>query len=244
MNLNVGVKLAVAIVIMAMLNAPQARSQNSAPPPTAAQMPASSSSPPSGVQIPGTPPANSTAPAPEYPLSASLAPDVMPRRYIELWNTGRFRLLNGMFVGQLELHTPRLRSFVMTPKLVWERVTRWRDCMPDLNFQIMDTITQGEKVVLLLRYTGTYEKQCYSDIPGPVAGTPPVKIYSAMILIFGLKDGKILDIWEMNDELDQRLQMGATWCNETQTAKVAPSPKLPPDASPNQAPSSVLPSKP
>jgi predicted ester cyclase len=177
---------------------------------------------------PAAPSASQAGPLPEYPLPSTGAPDAMPRRYIEMWNTGNFRLLEGMFTPQPRLHSERLDSLAMPARLVVNRIKVWRNCMPDFNYQILDTISQGDKVVLRVEYSGTYEKQCYNDIPAPPPGAPPMKIRVKEILIFGLDHGMISDIWEEDDELRARLQMGAKWC-DTSAEPVA----APPSASPS-----------
>jgi hypothetical protein len=246
MNLNAGVKFAVAVGFVAMLNAPAARSQN----PGQAQNPA----PSAPVQIPGSKPiptmsgaGNQLPPKVEYPLLPGAGPvDTMPRRYIELWNTGDYRLLAGMFVDHPRLHYPAVSSLAMPPSLVARRVGIWRNCLPDLKYDILDTIVQGDKVAMRLVYTGTYTKQCYNDVPGPVAGADPEKVKINEMLIFGLDHatGKIADIWEQYDEMGARIQMGATWCNTAEPAAAEPSAQPPSAASPSSAPSSPPPSKP
>jgi predicted ester cyclase len=262
-------KLAVGLIVLTSMNIPAARSQNSAPPPTTAQSPtsASSSSSSLGAQTPGAAPANpaaptgaapaasqQAAPAPEYPLLPGVGPaDTLPRRYIEMWNIADFRLLNGMFIQFPRLHYPGVSSLAMPLSMVANRINIWRNCLPDLKYEILDTIVQGDKVAMRTAYTGTYTKQCFNDVPGPVAGEPLEKIKIEEMLLFGLEQGKIADIWEQYDQLGARLQMGATWCNTPEPA-ASPSPQAPPPAepssqpppaaSPNSAPSSPPPSKP
>jgi hypothetical protein len=167
----------------------------------------------------------------------------MPRRYIEFWNTADARLPNGMFTARPLLHYPAHAGLAMSPSLVVGRVSAWHKCVPDFNYQILDTIVQedGNKVVVRLVYTGTYEKQCYNDIPAPAPGAPPMKINVNEVLIFGLEHGKISDIWEQDDELRARLQMGAKWCNTTEPAGAVPSAQPSPPPSPNPAPPSAPP---
>jgi predicted ester cyclase len=236
MRLNVGVKLVVAAGFVAMLNAPAARSQNPAP-----------SAP---VQTPGAKPiptmsgGENQVPPTEFPLLPGVGPaDTLPRRYIEMWNTGDFRLLSGMFIQFPRLHYPGVSSLAMPLSLVVNRIDTWRNCMPDLKYEILDTIVQGNKVAMRTAYTGTYTRQCFNDVPGPVAGEPLEKIKIEEMLIFGLEQGEIADIWEQYDQLGARLQMGATWCNTTQPAAAESSPE-PPPASLSSAPPPPLPSKP
>jgi hypothetical protein len=160
-----------------------------------------------------------------------------------MWNTGNLGLMNGMFTRHPRLHYPAISSLAMYPSLVAGRVKFWRNCVPDINYQILDTIVQGDKVVLRLVYTGTYEKQCYSDIPAPTPGAPPVKIHVNEVLIFGLDHGEISDIWEQDDQLGARVQMGAKWCNSTQPA-AEPSAQPPAATSPISPPSSPAPASP
>jgi hypothetical protein len=208
MSVNMCVRSTAILIFLSMLNRPIAESQNPRPDPSTVQH--SASPPASGVQNLSVTP---TIPA---------GPDAMPNRYIQLWNTGDLRLLDGMFAPHPWLHYPVIPSLAMPPSMVAGRIAAWHNCMPDFNSKILDTIVQGNKVVLRLVHTGTYTKRCYTDIPGPLPGTAPVKIRVNEILIFALDHGKISDIWEQVDELRARLQMGAKWCN-TPEASAAPS---------------------
>jgi predicted ester cyclase len=208
-------KLAVSLIALPLLTSPGVVARP--PMPQAGASPSSATaSAQAQAASPGSPAAPSASqagPLPEYPLPSTGAPDAMPRRYIEMWNTGNFRLLEGMFTPQPRLHSERLDSLAMPARLVVNRIKVWRNCMPDFNYQILDTISQGDKVVLRVEYSGTYEKQCYNDIPAPPPDAPPMKIRVKEILIFGLDHGMISDIWEEDDELRARLQMGAKWCD-------------------------------
>jgi predicted ester cyclase len=239
-NVNMCVKLAAGLIVLAMLNTPAAWPQNPAPAtvqnPTAAAQSPGSAAPAAGQQA---------APQPEYPLLPGAgSADAMPRRYIQLWDTGDFRLLTGMFIDHPRLHYPGMDSLAMPPSLVARRVAIWRNCLPDLKYQILDTIVQGDRIAMRAVYTGTYTRQCFNDVPGPVAGAEPEKVKINEMLIFGMEQGKIADIWEQYDQLGARLQMGATWCNATEPAAAGPAAQPPHAASPNSPPSSPAPASP
>lgn len=81
--------------------------------------------------------------------------------------------------------------------------------MPDLNFQIEDTIVQGDRVAMRLTFTGSYKQRLFADTAAPEAA--PRKIRALEMVMFLIRDGKIAEIWDDYDELAMRLEMGARW---------------------------------
>ena len=109
-------------------------------------------------------------------------------------------------------------------------VNAWRGSMPDLNFKIEDTITQGNKVAMRLTFTGTYKTRLFASTGDPAKFDPPRHVRVGEMLFFEFKDGKLWTIWEEYDELAMRTQMGAFWrTNEELDAahKSAAPPKAP-----------------
>jgi steroid delta-isomerase-like uncharacterized protein len=167
----------------------------------------------------------STSPAP-----ASQPADTLPRKYVDLWNTGDFDSMKPFFSPfYMTSHGPRV---AVNEAMLRKVITFWRQSMPDLNFKIKDTIIQGDKVAMRLTFTGTYKAQLFPFTVPPKATDPPKTIRGSEMLFFQLKDGKIVEIWEQYDEMVMRVQMGGVWSEPTEsTAKPAPKP-APPAAKP------------
>jgi len=115
----------------------------------------------------------------------------------------------------------------LNPGMVRGVIASWRRSMPDLHFAIEDTIIQGNKVVLRLKYTGTYTKLMWAQTMDPASFNPPKKIRSDEILIFDVKNGRISEIWEEYNETYMRFQMGSTWCPQRPDAQSAEPPATP-----------------
>jgi predicted ester cyclase len=147
----------------------------------------------------------STEPAP----AANQPPDSMPRRYVELWNTGNFDQMESLFAPPV-LMVSRGNRVLLTYEMLRRVITAWRKSMPDLHFKTEETIIQGDKVAMLLSFTGSYKERLFA---GTAAPTPeiPRTIRASEMLMFHLKDGKINEIWEEYDELRMRIEMGGSW---------------------------------
>jgi predicted ester cyclase len=160
--------------------------------------------PSSAAQTPAQPP-KSAEPSP----AANQPPDSMPRRYVELWNTGNFDQMESLFTPPV-LMVSRGNRVLLTFEMLRRVITAWRKSMPDLHFKIEETIIEGDKVAMLLSFTGSYKERLFA---GTAAPTPeiPRTIRASEMLMFHLKDGKINQIWEEYDELRMRIEMGGVW---------------------------------
>lgn len=193
--------------------------------------------------VPATPRSSATSatqPQAEVPSEKDRPADSVPRKYIEFWNTGDPKVLKSLFSPfYMFSHGHRV---IVDEAMLTRVVAAWRESMPDLNFKIEDTITQGNKVSMRLTFTGTYKARLFANTADPAKFTPPRHVHATEILFFELKDGKIWTIWEEYDELAMRDQMGAQWrTNEQLDAahKSAASPTPAPESKPG-----VMPPKP
>lgn len=153
--------------------------------------------------------------------------DTLPRKYVDLWNTGDFDSMKPFFSPfYMTSHGPR---FVVDEARLRKAIASWRESMPDLNFKIKDTVIQGDKVAMRLTFTGTYKAQLFPFTLPPKATGPPKTIRGSEMLFFQIKDGKIVEIWEEYDEMVMRLQMGGAW-SAPRDATVPPSSKPVPPA--------------
>jgi hypothetical protein len=167
-------------------------------------------------------PAQSSPAAPAGGAAAQAAPapspethsvDWAPRQYVEMWNTGNIStdLQNTIFNSTTVMHA-RGERIPLTPTMVSGVISAWRKSMPDLHFNIEDTIIGGDKVVLRLSFTGTYTKVLFPNTADPADFNPPRKVRSIEVLIFRVKDGKIQELWEEYNEIMMRFAMGDRWC--------------------------------
>jgi len=181
----------------------------------------------------------STAPSPEAPpnqadaskvdtakqappltqLSEVQPADTLPRKYVELWNTGELGPAMSMFSSPYFINSRGARLRLSVGMLAGV-VHAWRASMPDLNLKIEDTIIQGDKVAMRLTVTGTYKARLFADTAEPNASSPSA-IKATEMLFFQLRDGKIAEIWQEYDELAMRYHMGGVWRTNAELAAPA-----------------------
>jgi predicted ester cyclase len=199
-------KLATEVLALIMLSQSWALAQDSA-------QPSSTSIPdkPGTATVP-TGQVRETTPvspaAPENRPAENQSTDAMPRKYIEMWNTGDLRPVGDMFTHPAFITFHGQKKFLDTGTLA-KVISAWRKSMPDLNFKIEDTIVQGDRVAMRLTFTGSYKERLFSETAAPEA--TPRKIHALEMLMFLIRDGKIAEIWDDYDELVMRYEMGGIW---------------------------------
>lgn len=163
----------------------------------------------------------------------------MPRRYVELWNTGNFDQMESLFSPPVAM-VSRGNRVLLSYEMLRRVITSWRKSMPDLNFKIEDTIVQGDKVAMRLSFTGSYKERLFAGTATPTPENPRT-VRATEMLMFHLKDGKINQIWEEYDETRMHYEMGGSWHTNQeldeasqQSSKPAPvvSPAAPPPSKP------------
>jgi len=218
------VKPMFATVVFAILcwSAAAAQSPESAPTPAA-------------TAGPTAPPAGQSSP------EEKLTPEAVARKYVEVWNTGNFDLLNSIFTfpAGMTSHGYRSRLDASTLKRV---ITAWRNSMPDLNFKIEDTIVQGNKVAMRLSFTGSYEKRLFANTADPK--DLPRKLRGTAMWMFEVPDGKIKLIWEEYDEIRMHYAMGGFWRSNQELEAAAKAAARTSQPKPQSTPPSAPPAKP
>jgi steroid delta-isomerase-like uncharacterized protein len=190
---NVKFAMPFVLVVLGLLVLPFALTQTSTPPTPQATLPQSS--------------AESRTAA--TPATTDQPIDTLPRKYVDLWNTGDFDQMKSFFSPfYLTSHGPRV---VVTEEMLRRVITFWRKSMPDLTFKIEDTVIQGDKVAMRLSLRATYKNVLFPFTIQPASDDPPRTIRAGEMLFFQIKDGKIAEIWEQYDELVMRQQMGGIW---------------------------------
>lgn len=190
----------LSISIFSGLLAGQATEVTAAGPQTSTQAASSSSTAQTSAQV---------VKSAEMTPSGNQTVDSMPRRYVELWNTGNFDQMESIFSPPVVMVSHGNRV-LLNPEMLKRVITTWRKSMPDLNFKVEDTIIEGDKVAMRLSFTGSYRERLFA---GTAAPTPeiPRTVRATEMLMFHVKDGKINQIWEEYDEVRMRMLMGGSW---------------------------------
>jgi hypothetical protein len=79
------------------------------------------------------------------------------------------------------------KKFLDTGTLA-KMIMSWRKSMPDLNFKVEDTIAQGDRGAMRLRFTGFYKERLFADTDAPEA--IPRKIHGLEMLMVQIRDGQ------------------------------------------------------
>lgn len=117
------------------------------------------------------------------------------RRFVaDVWNGGRDESAYEL-IGE---ECPGLGGVGPEATLAWHRDRR--GSFPDLRYKLVDVVVAGDRAALHWRAAGTQLGQF-----GPVPATSQVVSYSGATFLRFDADGKIIDVWSVN-ELFQLLQ--------------------------------------
>ena len=101
-------------------------------------------------------------------------------------------------------HDPGLPFEVVGPAGVKRLADALLPGIPDMELPIEDMVAEGEKVLARLRVRGTHK--------GELMGLPPTgrKIDIAVLDLFQIRDGKLIEHWALLDNLGMLRQLGVT----------------------------------
>jgi len=92
---------------------------------------------------------------------------------------------------------------------LWEE---FLDGFPDLKSTVLDTISEGNKVVLRWRIEGTHTRE--------FLGVPPSgnEITLDVTVIFRIENGQLVEAWDQWDRLGLMRQIGGNWPEDAPAA--------------------------
>ena len=125
---------------------------------------------------------------------------VMRRFVEEVINNGDYSVLGELIHPNYVYRSPDQE--LHGPDALEGLFTAYRTAFPDLNTEIDDLITAGDKAVISITLTGTHE----GDLMGIAATGKQVKVHGMVLSRF--EDGKIVDEWEILDMLAMFQQLG------------------------------------
>jgi predicted ester cyclase len=129
------------------------------------------------------------------------------RRFFEdAWNRNQVSDLEE-YIAADRIHHFGARVAKEGPDALRAAIRNWRGAMPDYRCFIEDMIAEGDRVVTLLRFTGTQT----GTFEVALRTLPPsnAKLDEAEILIMRIADGKIVESWATWDRLSVLEQLGA-----------------------------------
>jgi len=138
------------------------------------------------------------APAPD-PLQVNKA---LVRRYIEeVLSANRMEKLDEMLGPDFADSTPGALGSETGPDIIRAAQGRIRALFPTVQYQVEDLVAEGDKVVA--RYTvraATKEEE----------GIPSQKVEITGMTLFRIADGRIREVWIINDQMELYRQLGFT----------------------------------
>lgn len=138
------------------------------------------------------------APAPD-PLQANKA---LVRRYIEeILSANRMEKLDELLGPDFTDSTPGALGSETGPDIIRAAQGRIRALFPTVQYQIDDLVAEADRVVA--RYTvraATKEEE----------GLPSQKVEITGMTLFRIADGKIREVWIINDQMELYRQLGFT----------------------------------
>lgn len=119
----------------------------------------------------------------------------------EGWNRGDIAAFELSVADSVSFHyhgTPR----TLTRDDMAQLVLRWREAFPDLRMEVEELLAEGELVAARLTLSGTHR--------APWAGVAPTgkRIKMALMMFFRFEGAKMVELWESDDQLGLRRQLG------------------------------------
>jgi predicted ester cyclase len=147
---------------------------------------------------PAAPPAD---PPTDRPAEFSANKDLVRRYLGDILSAGRLDLLDQLLSPDFVDSTPGAPKDVRGPDLVRSAQQRAREIFPEVEYKVDDLIAEGDKVVA--RYTVRATSRATGSSPGR-----PIEVTG--VTIFRISEGRIREIWVVNDQIEMFLQLGYT----------------------------------
>jgi steroid delta-isomerase-like uncharacterized protein len=123
------------------------------------------------------------------------------KRHYDAWNSGDVEVLRGIFSPDYVYHSRPGQDVSFEQMIGWLKPQI--AAFPDRVFSVEDILAKGDKVVSRFIFKGTHE--------GEVEGLPPAtgkKFEIIGIEIWRVEEGKIVESWDVHDNLSLYQQLG------------------------------------
>lgn len=126
---------------------------------------------------------------------------VVVRAFVDAWNRGDLDALARLMADDCRLAVSG-QTIPCGPAGMTEIAAHWRQAFPDYHFVLEDLIGEEDRVAARMPFAGTQT--------GPVLDIPATgrSVRVDEIVIFRIRDGKIVEMWAAYDELGMRRQLG------------------------------------
>ena len=138
------------------------------------------------------------------------------RRYLaDVLSAGRLDLLDQLLSPDFVDSTPGAPKDVRGPEIIRSAQKRAREIFPEVEYTVEDLVAEGDKVVA--RYTVRATSRGSGSSPGR-----PIEVTG--VTIFRIAEGRIREVWIVNDQIEMFLQLGYTLEPPKQEAPPVPAP--------------------
>jgi len=126
--------------------------------------------------------------------------EIFGRLYHSIWNQRRLEFIPLVIADTHALGDPTVSGRGVGPENYRRQVERFVTGLPDLRFDVEETVSEGEKLVVSWTITGTHR--------GEFLGVPPTnrKVSFSGITISHIREGKVIEstvIWDGLGLLEQ-----------------------------------------
>ena len=122
------------------------------------------------------------------------------RRYWEILNQGNLDLLNEVYSADFVWHLPD--QDIQGLEEAKQVTSIYLSAFPDMRFIAEDVITEGDKVVTRVKFRGTHRGELMLIAP------TDRQIELEVIFIHRIEEDKIVEMWEMYDNVSFMRQLG------------------------------------
>ena len=126
--------------------------------------------------------------------------EIVTKLFLEVWNKKDFSELEKLLSDSVELHFGS-GNFNLAPTDFINIIESWHEAFPDFQFKINHIIAEDDVVAINVNYVGTHSKKFMNIEP------LNNKINVSEMMFFKLKEGQIVEAWELYDELGMQKQM-------------------------------------
>lgn len=127
---------------------------------------------------------------------------IMRRYFEEGWNGGNLAVLDEIVAADYVNHNPFVPGLPAGPEGLKPILAGFRAAFPDLHFDIVGQVAEGDKVVTRWMMRGTHQ--------GEFMGIPATgrMVAAGGVQIERIVDGRIVEHWRQSDDLGLLQQLG------------------------------------
>jgi predicted ester cyclase len=125
------------------------------------------------------------------------------RAFVAAWNDRDFEQFDSLMCEGATLTVGGM-TVPCDPRGTRAIAEEWTAAFPDWHFDLLGLVSEADRVVAHMPYTGTFTR--------PISGIAPTGRFARVdeMVIFRVADGKIAEAWEVYDEAGMWRQLGVS----------------------------------